>query len=64
MDAPLIINPFDDEHFMREALRQARKAAKQDEVIVLPRLDAELPLSAIYDDIELLGEEADEAVDG
>ncbi|MCB1278684.1 tRNA adenosine(34) deaminase TadA [Prosthecobacter sp.] len=28
----LIINPFDDEHFMREALRQARKAAKQDEV--------------------------------
>lgn len=35
-----------------------------DEVIVLPRLDAELPLSAIYDDIELLGEEADEAVDG
>jgi tRNA(adenine34) deaminase len=30
--APLIINPFDDEHFMREALRQARKAAKQDEV--------------------------------
>lgn len=31
-----------------------------DEVIVLPRLAAELPLSAIYDDIELLGEEADE----
>jgi Uma2 family endonuclease len=31
-----------------------------DDVIVLPRLDAELPLSAIYDDIELLGEEADE----
>ena len=31
-----------------------------DEVIVLPRLDAEIPLSAIYDDIELLGEEADE----
>jgi len=30
--APLIINPYDDEHFMREALRQARKAAKQDEV--------------------------------
>jgi tRNA(adenine34) deaminase len=28
----LIINPFDDEHFMRDALRQARKAAKQDEV--------------------------------
>lgn len=35
-----------------------------DEVIVLPRLDAEMPLSAIYDDIELLGEEADEAVEG
>ena len=31
-DEPLIINPYDDEHFMREALRQARKAAKQDEV--------------------------------
>jgi tRNA(adenine34) deaminase len=29
---PLIINPYDDSHFMREALRQARKAAKQDEV--------------------------------
>ena len=28
----LIINPFDDEHFMRDALRQAGKAAKQDEV--------------------------------
>ena len=31
-DEPLIINPYDDEHFMREALRQARKAARQDEV--------------------------------
>jgi tRNA(adenine34) deaminase len=30
-DSP-IINPFDDAHFMREALRQARKAAKLDEV--------------------------------
>ena len=30
-DSP-IINPFDDSHFMREALRQARKAAKLDEV--------------------------------
>lgn len=28
----IIINPFDDEHYMREALRQARKAASQDEV--------------------------------
>ncbi len=28
----LIINPFDDAHYMRDALRQARKAAKQDEV--------------------------------
>lgn len=32
MDEPLIINPFDDEYFMRDALRQARKAARQDEV--------------------------------
>ncbi|MDI1311682.1 tRNA adenosine(34) deaminase TadA [Prosthecobacter sp.] len=32
MDEPLIINPYDDEHFMRQALRQARKAAQQDEV--------------------------------
>lgn len=32
MTDPLIISPFDDEHFMRDALRQARKAAKQDEV--------------------------------
>jgi len=30
-DSPLI-NPYDDAHFMREALRQARKAARQDEV--------------------------------
>lgn len=30
-DSP-IINPYDDPHFMREALRQARKAAKLDEV--------------------------------
>ncbi|MEZ0275358.1 MAG: deaminase, partial [Roseimicrobium sp.] len=29
-DEPIIITT--DEHFMREALRQARKAAKQDEV--------------------------------
>lgn len=29
-DEPIIFSP--DEHFMREALRQARKAAKQDEV--------------------------------
>lgn len=29
-EAPILING--DEHFMREALRQARKAAKQDEV--------------------------------
>ena len=28
----LIINPYDDPHFMREALRQARRAAKQNEV--------------------------------
>jgi tRNA(adenine34) deaminase len=32
VDEPLIINPFDDEYYMRDALRQARKAAKQDEV--------------------------------
>lgn len=32
MDEPLIINPFDDEYYMRDALRQARKAARQDEV--------------------------------
>lgn len=32
MDEPLIINPYDDAHYMRDALRQARKAAKQDEV--------------------------------
>lgn len=31
MDNP-IITPYDDEHFMREALRQARKAAAQHEV--------------------------------
>ena len=31
MDSPIII-PNDDQHFMREALRQARKAANQDEV--------------------------------
>lgn len=28
----LIINPYDDPHFMREALRQARRAARENEV--------------------------------
>ena len=31
-DDDLIINPYDDSHFMREALRQARRAARENEV--------------------------------